>query len=102
MVTCAAECQHIDRHHEAMSAIDLCHRPGPQALRREPKDEPAVRIEAAAEVTGAWTTSDPAVLAALDPFHVWTQDYLQTRHAAHACMRRQQPRVRMLGVNVET
>jgi len=38
-----------------------------------------VRIEAAAEVTGAWTTTDPGVLGALDEFHVWTPEYLQTR-----------------------
>ena len=36
-------------------------------------------IEAAAEVTGAWTTTDPAVLDALDGFHIWTPEYLQTR-----------------------
>ena len=50
-----------------------------QALSREPKEEPEVLIEAAAEVTGAWTTADPGALSALDAFHVWTPEYLQTR-----------------------
>ena len=51
-------------------------------MSREPKDEPEVLIEAAAEVTGAWTTSDPEVLGALNDFHIWTPDYLQTRCVA--------------------
>ncbi len=50
-----------------------------QAISREPKDEQEVLIEAAAEVTGAWATADPGVLDALDKFHVWTPEYLQTR-----------------------
>ena len=36
-------------------------------------------VEVAAEVTGAWSTADPAVLTALDAFHVWTPDYLEKR-----------------------
>ena len=51
-----------------------------QELLREPKDERSVRIDYGAEVTGMWTTSDPGMLQALDPFHVWSPQYLETRH----------------------
>ena len=40
-----------------------------------------MHIEYAAEVTGAWATLDPGVLQALDPFHVWTPEYLENRCA---------------------
>jgi hypothetical protein len=50
-----------------------------QELQVEPKEQKVLTVEVAAEVTGAWSTADPAVLAALDDFHVWTPDYLKKR-----------------------
>jgi hypothetical protein len=50
-----------------------------QELQAEPKEQEVLTVEVAAEVTGAWSTADPAVLTALDDFHVWTPDYLESR-----------------------
>ncbi len=45
----------------------------------EPKAQTLLSVSVAAEVTGAWTTADPAVVSALDDLHVWTSGYLDKR-----------------------
>ena len=50
-----------------------------QELQAEPKKQEMLTMKVAAEVTGAWSMADPAVLTALDDFHVWTPDYLEKR-----------------------
>ena len=39
----------------------------------------SVPLRVAAEVTGAWTTHDPAVLDALGAHHVWSRETLASR-----------------------
>lgn len=50
-----------------------------QELKLEPKEQETLHVGTVVEVTGAWTTADPAVVTALDAFHVWTPDYLIKR-----------------------
>ncbi|KXZ49323.1 hypothetical protein GPECTOR_22g917 [Gonium pectorale] len=50
-----------------------------QALRLDPKAEPVLQLPYVAQVTGAWTTFDPSVLPALHDFHVWTEQFIETR-----------------------
>lgn len=45
----------------------------------EPKTSPSLALATWCQVTGAWTTYDPEVLTALDPLHIWTQDFIETR-----------------------
>lgn len=45
----------------------------------EPKAQTLLSVSVVAEVTGAWTTADPAVVSALDDLHVWTPGYLDKR-----------------------
>lgn len=52
-----------------------------QALAAEPKSLPRLRVDTVAEVAGAWTTCDEAVISATRDFHVWTPDYLVKRWA---------------------
>lgn len=52
-----------------------------QALAAEPKTLPRLLVGTVAEVAGAWTTCDQAVITATRDFHVWTPDYLVKRWA---------------------
>ena len=47
-----------------------------------------LRVDAVAEVAGAWATADAAVVAATAPFHVWTPEYLIKRRAPALSPRR--------------
>ncbi|GFR47471.1 hypothetical protein Agub_g9200 [Astrephomene gubernaculifera] len=51
----------------------------PEAMRLEPKSESVLQLPYVAQVTGAWTTHDPRVLPLLDEFHVWTEQFIETR-----------------------
>ena len=61
------------------SAADV--RARPEASRRAPdmRRGESVPLRVAAEVTGAWTTRDPAVLDALGAHHVWSRETLASR-----------------------
>ncbi|EFJ49681.1 hypothetical protein VOLCADRAFT_89645 [Volvox carteri f. nagariensis] len=50
-----------------------------EAMRLEPKSESVLRLPYVAQVTGAWTTYDSQVLPVLDDFHVWTEQFIETR-----------------------
>ncbi|KAG2438915.1 hypothetical protein HYH02_010710 [Chlamydomonas schloesseri] len=50
-----------------------------QAMALDPKKEAVLALPYVAEVTGAWTTHDPAVLTATDDLHVWTEQFIETR-----------------------
>ncbi|KAG2500733.1 hypothetical protein HYH03_001497 [Edaphochlamys debaryana] len=50
-----------------------------QALQLNPKAEKSLTLPCVAEVTGAWTTFNPAVLTATDDLHVWTEQFIETR-----------------------
>ncbi|GLI61969.1 hypothetical protein VaNZ11_004535 [Volvox africanus] len=50
-----------------------------EAMRLEPKSEAVLQLPYIAQVTGAWTTYDPQVLQVLDDFHVWTEQFIETR-----------------------
>jgi hypothetical protein len=45
----------------------------------DPRAEPGLSLRCFARVTGAWTTADAGVLAALDPLHPYTEDWLAAR-----------------------
>jgi hypothetical protein len=49
------------------------------AAAADPRAEPTLRLRCFARVTGAWTTADAGVLAALDPLHPYTDDWLTAR-----------------------
>eukprot|EP00775_Hariotina_reticulata_P010057 gene10057-biopygen12023 len=49
------------------------------AMQLEPKQLLELPLTCFAEVTGAWTTQDAAVLTALDPLHVYAEGFLDTR-----------------------
>ena len=61
------------------SAADVLARP--EASRRAPdmRRGESVPLRVAADVTGAWTTHDPAVLDALEAHHVWSRETLASR-----------------------
>ena len=48
-------------------------------VRFDPKAQAQLSFGVAAEVTGAWTTRDPAVLAALEGLHVCAPAFLESR-----------------------
>jgi len=48
-------------------------------LHLEPKQLPELPLQCFAEVSGAWTTQDPAILSALDALHTYAEGFLQTR-----------------------
>ena len=66
-------------HPPNASAADVLARP--EASRRAPdmRRGESVPLRVAAEVTGAWTTRDPAVLDALGAHHVWSRETLASR-----------------------
>jgi hypothetical protein len=43
-----------------------------QELALEPRNEATLQLTTMVEVTGAWTSQDPAVLEALEDLHIWT------------------------------
>lgn len=45
----------------------------------DPRHEPTLSFSCVAEVTGAWATTDPAVLAALAPLHIYGDGFLGAR-----------------------
>lgn len=50
-----------------------------KVLDQEPKGLPQLPLEYFCQLTGHWTTSDPAVLSALDALHIWTPAWLDAR-----------------------
>ena len=50
-----------------------------QALQYDPKQEASLDIGCYAEVTGAWTTSQPEALPSLRSLHVCTDSFLDAR-----------------------
>lgn len=50
-----------------------------QEMVLQPKEVEQLPLQYYAEVTGAWTTQDPQVLAVLDPLHVYAEGFLDTR-----------------------
>ncbi|KAK9820331.1 hypothetical protein WJX72_009055 [[Myrmecia] bisecta] len=48
-------------------------------LASDPKQLSTLHLDTVAEVTGAWTTTDPAMLERLSGFHVWAPAFLDTR-----------------------
>ena len=50
-----------------------------QELSAEPKNEFNLTIDYVAKVTGCWTTFDSAVLDELSDYHVWTEEFLDSR-----------------------
>jgi len=50
-----------------------------QEVSMDPKALPAVPLRHWAVITGAWSTSDPAVLQQLEPLHVWSDAFLDVR-----------------------
>ena len=45
----------------------------------DPKTQPTLVFDCVAEITGAWATTDPAVLMALEPLHIYGPDFLEAR-----------------------
>lgn len=50
-----------------------------QEMILQPKEVEQLPLQYYAEVTGAWATKDPQVLHVLDPLHVYTEGFLETR-----------------------
>lgn len=50
-----------------------------EALALEPKEATWLSLDTYVEVTGVWVTEDAGVLAALDPLHIWTQEFVEAR-----------------------
>lgn len=50
-----------------------------QNLSNDPKTSSTILFDCVAHVTGAWTTTDPAVLEALDQLHIFGQGWLDAR-----------------------
>lgn len=50
-----------------------------QELNAEPRNECNLTVDYVAKVTGCWTTFDSAVLDELSDYHVWTEDFLDSR-----------------------
>lgn len=50
-----------------------------QEMVLQPKEVEQLPLQYYAEVTGAWTTQDPQLLAVLDPLHVYVEGFLDTR-----------------------
>uniref|UniRef100_A0A7S0UU72 Uncharacterized protein n=1 Tax=Polytomella parva TaxID=51329 RepID=A0A7S0UU72_9CHLO len=51
----------------------------PQELKFDPKAVDIIPVEAYAEVTGAWTTTDPSVVESLSSYHITTNAVLESR-----------------------
>jgi hypothetical protein len=45
----------------------------------DPRNDPILSFSVIAEVTGAWATTDPSVLAALAPLHIYGDGFLDAR-----------------------
>ena len=50
-----------------------------QELDSDPKSHSHLRLQVLAEVTGAWSTTDPQVLEALSAFHLWGPEFSDQR-----------------------
>jgi hypothetical protein len=58
-----------------------------QEMQLDPRQLQHIPLTYFATITGAWTTRDPQVLQQLDPLHVHTEEFLETRCAVVTCIR---------------
>lgn len=49
------------------------------SMATDPRHEPMLHLASAARVTGAWSTSDPALLERLDHLHIYTPAFVDAR-----------------------
>lgn len=67
---------HVSTHSSCLAAGGVT---ALQEMVLQPKEVEQLPLQYYAEVTGAWTTQDPQVLAVLDPLHVYAEGFLDTR-----------------------
>jgi len=65
--------------HQAAESLHPTYRPVLERVLAEPRDPEMLQFSAYAEVTASYDITDPEQLAALRPFHIWSDEYVAER-----------------------